>query len=140
VGYRRALKTGRKGLGSREPINWRPELRIPAAEDVLKLIVEHAGAALQEEVGAALRPLHLLALHHPFADHLVDRGFHEGGRDCLALSEALALVRDEVAVGVISPNPRKFRQPTLATAAIASSPGAVREIGRSIAPEVVEAV
>jgi len=50
-----------------------PELRIPSAEDTLKLVVEHPGAALQEQVGAALGPLHLLTLDHALADHLVDR-------------------------------------------------------------------
>jgi len=70
---RRALKTGRISLARRRTGTLCPELRIPSAEDTLKLVVEHPGAALQEQVGAALGPLHLLTLDHALADHLVDR-------------------------------------------------------------------
>jgi len=43
-------------------------------------------------------------------------------------------------LGVVSPNPRKFRQPIFDSAGIASRPGAVREFAFSIVPEVLEAV
>src|SRR3954447_10919035 len=60
--------------------------------------VERAGADLHQPVGAELRPLHLLLLGEAFVDHDVDRGFHEGGRDWLAVAPAFAVVRDDGAV------------------------------------------
>jgi hypothetical protein len=42
---RRALKTGRISLARRRTGTLCPELRIPSAEDLLKLLVEHPGAA-----------------------------------------------------------------------------------------------
>src|SRR5664279_2979915 len=41
---------------------------------------------------AAVTPAHLLLLDHAFADHLVDRGFHERGGDDLAGAVALPVV------------------------------------------------
>ena len=43
-------------------------------------------------------PLHLLLLHHAFADHLVYRRFNEGRADRLAVSVAFAEVRDELLI------------------------------------------
>src|ERR1700680_488980 len=43
-------------------------------------------------------PLHLLLLHHAFADHLVHRRFNEGRADRLAVSVAFAEVRDELLI------------------------------------------
>jgi len=69
----RALRAGRISLARWRSGTLCPELRIPSAEDILKLVVEHPGAALQEQVDAARGPLHLLTLGHALADHLVDR-------------------------------------------------------------------
>ena len=43
-------------------------------------------------------PLHLLLLHHAFADHLVHRRFNEGRADRPAVSVAFAEVRDELLI------------------------------------------
>jgi hypothetical protein len=51
-------------------------------------------------MGTALGPLHLLALDHALADHLIDRRFREGCRDRLAVAVALSVVRNEAAVVV----------------------------------------
>ena len=51
-------------------------------------------------MGTALGPLHLLALDHALADHLVDGRLRSGCRDRLAVAVALAVVRDEVAIVV----------------------------------------
>ena len=44
------------------------------------------------------RPLHLLFLYKTLTDHLVDRRFHEGRADGVALPIPLAEVRNELAV------------------------------------------
>src|SRR5438552_1793233 len=54
------------------------ELRVPAAERLAQLLVEHPGPDLKEQVGAPRRPAHLLLLQHPLAHHLVDGRLHEG--------------------------------------------------------------
>jgi hypothetical protein len=55
-----------------------PELEIPA-----QLLIEHAGSDLQQMVGSRWSPPHLLFLHKPLTDNLVDRGFNEAGRNGL---------------------------------------------------------
>src|SRR3546814_2359511 len=45
------------------------------------------------------RPLHLLLLCEALCDDLVDGRFHEGGRDCFAISSSLAIVRDHAGIG-----------------------------------------
>ena len=62
--------------------------RIPPGEQVAQCAVESFGSGLQEQVGAILGPLHLLLLGEAPADHEVDRGFREGGRDPLAIAPA----------------------------------------------------
>ena len=51
-----------------------------------ELVVEDPGADLQQQVGAAGCPAHLLFLDHALADHLVDRRLGERGGDGLALT------------------------------------------------------
>ena len=51
----------------------RAEVRIPAPEGVLPLLVEYAGSYLQEEMRSTLAPSHLLFLHHSLAHYLIDR-------------------------------------------------------------------
>ena len=46
--------------------------RIPRGEQVAQRAVEGFGSGLQEQVGALLRPLHLLLLGKAPADHEVD--------------------------------------------------------------------
>jgi len=48
--------------------------------------VEGVAADLQQQVGAAAGPLHLLALGEALADHGVDRALGHRGRHALALS------------------------------------------------------
>ena len=54
-----------------------------------KLVVKDAGADLQQQVGAARGPAHLLFFDHPLADDLVDRGLGERGGGGLASAVAL---------------------------------------------------
>jgi hypothetical protein len=44
-------------------------------------------------------PSHLLLLHKPLADNLVDSGLDEAGRDGLAVPPAVRIVRDRGKVG-----------------------------------------
>ena len=48
------------------------EVGVPAAEVVGQVVVEDPGADLEQQVGAAGGPAHLLALDHALGDHLVD--------------------------------------------------------------------
>ena len=75
------------------------EAGVPAVEVVGELVVEDAGADLQQQVGAAGCPAHLLFLDHAFADDLVDRGLGERGGDGLAGAVAFAVVGDPAGVG-----------------------------------------
>ena len=67
---------------------------MPALEIPAQLLIEHAGSDLQQMVGTRWGPPHLLFLHKPLADNLVDRGFDEAGRDGLAVPVAVCIVRD----------------------------------------------
>jgi hypothetical protein len=64
-----------------------------------ELVVEDAGADLEQEVGAAGCPAHLLFFDHALADDLVDRGFGERGGDGLASTLAFPVVGDPPGVG-----------------------------------------
>ena len=72
---------------------------VPAVEVVGELVVEDAGSDLEQEVGAAGCPAHLLFLYHALADDLVDRGFGERGGDGLASAVAFPVVGDPAGVG-----------------------------------------
>jgi hypothetical protein len=67
---------------------------VPALEIPAQLLIEHAGSDLQQMVGSRWGPPHLLSLHKPLADNLVDRGFDETGRNGLAVPVAVRIVRD----------------------------------------------
>ena len=41
------------------------------AECIPQITIEGAGPNLQQQMGAALRPAHLLFLDHPATDHLI---------------------------------------------------------------------
>ena len=71
----------------------RAEVRIPAPEGVLPLLVEHAGSYLQEEMCSTLAPSHLLFLHHSLAHDLIDRRLDETGSDPFPVAIALPVVR-----------------------------------------------
>jgi DNA-directed RNA polymerase subunit RPC12/RpoP len=68
--------------------------RVPAGEVGGEVVVENTGPDLQEKVGAAERPPHLLLLDHTAADDPVDGTLGGGGGDRLAAAVALAVVRD----------------------------------------------
>ena len=72
---------------------------MPALEIATQLLIEHAGSDLQQTVGTLWGPPHLLFLHKPLADNLVDRGFDEAGRDGLAVPVAVRIVWDRRQVG-----------------------------------------
>src|SRR3546814_4238852 len=54
---------------------------------------------LHKQMHPSGRPLHLLLLCEALCDDLVDGRFHEGGRDCFAISSSLAIVRDHAGIG-----------------------------------------
>ena len=87
--------------------------RVPFSERLRQSAVEGLGAGLQEQVGAGLGPLHLLLLGEALADHEVDGGLGEGGRDRLRIAPALAVVRDRggVVVDVGDQACRRFGEP-----------------------------
>jgi hypothetical protein len=64
-----------------------------------ELVVEDAAADLEQEVGAAGCPAHLLFFDHALADDLVDRGFGERGGEGFASTLAFAVVGDPLGVG-----------------------------------------
>ncbi|MGH3233586.1 MAG: hypothetical protein ACRDOH_10100 [Streptosporangiaceae bacterium] len=68
-------------------------------EVVGELVVEDAGADLEQEVGAAGCPAHLLFLDQALADDLVDRGFGERDGDGLASTPAFPVAGDPPGVG-----------------------------------------
>jgi hypothetical protein len=68
--------------------------RIPSHEHLPQRPVQSLGAGLEEQVGAFLRPLHLLLFGKALADDGVDRGLGEGRGDPLAIAPSLAVVRN----------------------------------------------
>src|SRR5580692_9803535 len=78
----------------------RAEIRIPAPEGVLPLLVEHAGSYLQEEMCSTLAPSHLLFLHHSLAHDLIDRRLDETGSDPFPVAIALPIIRHELLVAL----------------------------------------
>ena len=93
-----------KSRGSSDLALWllrlwlRPEFPIPTAKDVVQILVEDPRPGLQQKMGPAQRPLHLLFLDESSADHLVDRRLHECRANRFPLPSTLAEVRDELAV------------------------------------------
>src|SRR5712692_3368839 len=83
---------------SRHGLGVGPKAGIPRAEGLLPFAVQHAGANLQQEMGTALAPLHLLFFHHPLADHLVHGRFNKARADTLPLAIALAVVRNQIGI------------------------------------------
>jgi hypothetical protein len=75
------------------------EAGIPAVKVGSQFVVEDAGADLEEEVGSAWGPAHLLFLDHAFADDLVHGGLDEGAGDGLPGAVVFPVVGDPVGVG-----------------------------------------
>ena len=88
----RARESGRFSGGSSRflGLRSRAEVRIPAPEGVLPLLVEYAGSYLQEEMRSTLAPSHLLFLHHSLAHYLIDRRLDETGSDPFPAAIALS--------------------------------------------------
>ena len=70
------------------------EARVPALKITAQLLIENSGPDLQQLVGARGGSTHLLFLHKPLADNLVDRGFDEASRNGLAVPVAVRIVRN----------------------------------------------
>src|SRR5215472_5262332 len=97
--YTRAFDSGgSSSLPNRLFFVFWPEAWIPASKRLLPLFIEHPRADLQQQMSAALAPLHLLELHHSFAHHLIHCRFHEAGRDPLTVAIALSVVGQELSV------------------------------------------
>ncbi|HXZ70645.1 MAG TPA: hypothetical protein VEH31_07225, partial [Streptosporangiaceae bacterium] len=85
--------------GERHRVQYPAEAGVPAVKVAGELVVQDAGADLEQEVGTGGCPAHLLFLDHALADDLVDRGLGERGGDGLASTAALPVVRDPPGVG-----------------------------------------
>src|ERR1035437_4451392 len=69
------LESGRirvSGRGVDLRIDSWTECWVPSSECVLPFLIEYAGSDLEQEMGSALAPPHLLAFCHPLADNLID--------------------------------------------------------------------
>src|SRR4051812_19063245 len=80
---------------------------IPAVERRPQVVVEDLDADLEQPMRPRPGPPHLLLLHHPLADHLIDRRFHERGRDRLAMAIPVPVVGDRgpVHLDVVTESP-----------------------------------
>jgi hypothetical protein len=64
------------------------------------LLIQDGSPHLQKAMRMSWSPRHLLPLHKPFADHLVDRRLDEARRDRLAMAVAVPVIHDKVLVVV----------------------------------------
>jgi hypothetical protein len=64
----------------------------------MQVVVQDVDSNLEQKMGTALRPAHLLFLDEPFGDDLIDRRLGEAGRYALATTIPLAVVHDGVGV------------------------------------------
>src|SRR5690349_8377122 len=87
---RRAVDSGGSGCNA---LRLLPEPGMPTPEHLLPFPVEHPRTDLQQQMSAALGPLHLLFLGRPLAHHLVNRRFDKARADSLAIAVALSVVR-----------------------------------------------
>jgi hypothetical protein len=72
---------------------------MPSHEIASEPLVQNPNSDVQRLIRTSGRPPHLLPLDQPFADHLVDGRFHKSGRDQLAMSATIRVVRNRVQVG-----------------------------------------
>ena len=94
-------RRGAKQQGSREHgLRVRTASRIPPAQDILPVTIEHTRANLQHQVGPSMAPAHLLFLPHAPAHHLVRRRFHKPRADPLTVAVALAIVGNECLIAL----------------------------------------
>lgn len=78
----------------------RSELQVPGSERGLPIVVEDLGTDLQEKVSATGRPLNLLFLDHPFAQHLVDCRLDKAHGDTLAAAIPFSII-DEIGATLV---------------------------------------
>ena len=76
------------------------QIRIPALEHRPEFLIQGFHPRLQQEVRAALGPLHLLFFAEALADHLVNGRLDKTGADVLPIPVALAVVGDEGAIAL----------------------------------------
>ena len=69
--------------------------RIPTIKSRAQILVQHLSPDLEQQMGTALGPTHLLLLDHALADHLVDRRLHKPCGDAFPVAVAVAVVGDE---------------------------------------------
>src|SRR5215469_14382185 len=87
---------GSSSLPNRLFVGFWAKAWIPASKRLLPLFIEHPRADLQQQMSAALAPLHLLVLDHSFAHHLIHRRLHKAGRDPFPVAIALSVVGHEL--------------------------------------------
>lgn len=71
---------------------------MPALKCLVQIAVQDVDSDLQQEMGAALGPAHLLFLDEPFGDDLIDRRLHEAGRNAFATAIPFTVVDDSVGI------------------------------------------
>src|SRR3546814_15770502 len=76
-----------------------PSVRPPPLKVIGQRVIKGTDAELHKQMHPSGRPLHLLLLCEALCDDLVDGRFHEGGRDCFAISSSLAIARDHAGIG-----------------------------------------
>src|SRR6266567_6648514 len=72
---------------------------VPALKVDGEIVVQDAGADLEQQVGASGSPAHLLLLEHAFANDLVDSRLDERAGDRFTRSIPFAIVWDRRRVG-----------------------------------------
>jgi hypothetical protein len=70
----------------------------PLSEGIVQFVIEDFRSRLEQKMRTTERPLHLLLLYEPPADHLIDGGFYESRADGFALASSLTEVGNELAV------------------------------------------
>jgi hypothetical protein len=78
------------------------EAQVPAPKITEQLLIEHSSPDRQQLVGSRGGPTHLLLLHKPLADNLVDGRLDEAGRDGFAVPLAVRIVWDRGEVKFIN--------------------------------------
>lgn len=129
-GQLESIKT-RGGLSRSLAFGRRTKAGVPLREERIEVLVEDEDAHQEQEMGATLRPLHLLLLHEALTHNGADGGFDEDSGDRLAVVPVLAEVAQGGVVRLQSV-PRRGRHSLLPGRLAAAS----RPLGR---PDVLAA-
>src|SRR5262249_59357322 len=84
--------------GSRTFFGIAAKSRIPLVELVSEFFIQHSRPYLQEQMGAATTPAHLLLFHESLAYHLIHGRFDKCCRDRLTSSPQFTIVRNPLLI------------------------------------------